>query len=78
MAAPFALLLEEVRGADVAAAIARWEQLGVRAYGLQQDDGSVRIFAGAFETAAQAVWLASTLRDLGADPQVAYRTGRMF
>lgn len=78
VAAPFALLLEDARGADVAAAIARWERQGVRAYGLRQDDGSVRIFAGAFESAAQAVWLASTLRDLGADPQVAYRTGRMF
>lgn len=78
VATPFALLLEAGRDADVAAAVARWEQLGVRAYGLRQDDGSVRIFAGAFETAAQAVWLASTLRDLGADPQVAYRTGRMF
>lgn len=78
VATPFALLLEEVRGADASAVVARWEQLGVRAYGLQQDDGSVRIFAGAFETAAQAVWLASTLRDFGADPQVAYRTGRMF
>jgi hypothetical protein len=78
VATPFALLLEEGRGADVAATIARWEQLGVRAYGLQQANGSVRIFAGAFETAAQAVWLASTLRDLGTDPQVAYRTGRMF
>ncbi len=78
VAVPFALLLEEVRGADVAAAVTRWERRGVRAYGLRQDDGSVRIFAGAFETAAQAVWLASTLRDLGADPQVAYRTGRMF
>jgi len=79
LTAPYAMLL--ARGLSVtemAEAIAEWEARGIRAYGLLQDDGSVRLFAGAFETSDQAVLLAMSLRDLGAEPHVAYRTGRMF
>ncbi|MDP1890479.1 MAG: hypothetical protein Q8K55_06255, partial [Gemmatimonadaceae bacterium] len=76
---PVALLLEAgvSRGeatAHVAALIAR----GVPAYALVQDDGSVRLFAGAFETAAAAVPLDADLRAAGFVPQLAYRTGRTF
>jgi hypothetical protein len=79
MTVPYAMLL--ARGLSVtetAGTIAEWEARGIRAYGLLQDDGSVRLFAGAFETPDQAVLLAMSLRDLSAEPQVAYRTGRMF
>lgn len=75
---PFALLLAETSAADVEHTIAQWAAAGIRAYALQQDDGSVRIYAGAFETAGQAVWLASMLRDAGETPRLAYRTGRTF
>lgn len=76
---PFALLLEAgvPRGAAparVAALVAR----GVPAYALVQDDDSVRLFAGAFETAAAAVPLDADLRAAGLAPQLAYRTGRTF
>ena len=76
---PFALLLEAgvPRGAAparVAALVSR----GVPAYALVQDDGSVRLFAGAFETAAAAVPLDADLRAGGLAPQLAYRTGRTF
>jgi hypothetical protein len=76
---PLALLLEAgvLRGAAparVAALVAR----GVPAYALVQDDGSVRLFAGAFETAAAAVPLDAELRAAGLAPQLAYRTGRTF
>jgi hypothetical protein len=76
---PLALLLEAgvPRGAAparVAALVGR----GVPAYALLQDDGSVRLFAGAFETAAAAVPLFADLRASGLAPQVAYRTGRTF
>jgi hypothetical protein len=76
---PIALLLEAgvPRGAapaQVAGLVAR----GVPAYALLQDDGSVRLFAGAFETAAAAVLLSADLRAKGLAPQVAYRTGRTF
>ncbi len=76
---PYALLLEDsLAPSELAAAVARWEQSGVRAYGLLQVNGRVRVFAGAFESAGHAGWLASMLRESGATPLLAYRTGRMF
>jgi hypothetical protein len=79
LAAPYAVLLARgLSTAEVAEAMAEWEARGIRAYGLVQTDGSVRLFAGAFETADQAALLATSLRDLGIAPQLAYRTGRMF
>ncbi len=76
---PLALMLEEgvPRGsapARVAALVVR----GVSAYALLQDDGTVRLFAGAFESAAAAVPLGADLRAAGLAPQLAYRTGRTF
>jgi hypothetical protein len=78
VAVPYALLLAESSAAEAEATMARWAAAGIRAYALQQEDGSVRVYAGAFETAGQAVWLASMLRDAGETPRLAYRTGRMF
>lgn len=76
---PYALLLEDsLAPSETAAAVSRWAGVGIRAYGLMQDDGRVRVFAGAFESASQAGWLASMLRDAGATPLLAYRTGRAF
>ena len=76
---PYALLLEDsLAVSETAAAVSRWGSVGIRAYGLLQDDGRVRVFAGAFESASQAGWLASMLRDTGATPLLAYRTGRAF
>lgn len=76
---PYALLLEDSLAVpESAAAVSRWEDVGIRAYRLLQVDGSVRVFAGAFESASQAGWLASMLRDTGATPLLAYRTGRAF
>ena len=76
---PFALLLaDRVRRADVDIQIAGWRALGLSAYGLMQPDGNARIFAGAFETAAQAAPLAVSVRDAGVAPVMAYRTGRAF
>jgi hypothetical protein len=60
--------------ARAAALVAR----GVPAYALLQDDGTVRLFAGAFESAAAAVPLGADLRVAGLAPQLAYRTGRTF
>jgi hypothetical protein len=76
---PYALLLadrvDRVRAADV---VGSWRARGIAAYALLQEDGSVRVFAGAFETAVQAAPLAASLRDAGAPPVVAVRTGRPF
>jgi hypothetical protein len=76
---PLALMLEDglPRGAAparVAALVVR----GVPAYALLQEDGTVRLYAGAFESAAAAVPLGADLRAAGLAPQLAYRTGRTF
>jgi hypothetical protein len=76
---PYALLLADgvpqVRADSV---VSMWRGRGVAAYALVQDDGSARVFAGAFETPAQAAPLAATIRDQGVPPQLAFRTGRPF
>ena len=47
---------------------------GIAAYALIQDDGSIRLYAGAFETPAQAARsLAASVRDAGTAPAVAYQ-----
>ncbi len=77
--APYALLLAEGVPADQApAALARWESRGIPAYALLQDDGRARVYAGAFETPSQSALVALSLRDLGAAPVLAIRTGRTF
>jgi len=76
---PYAMLL--VEGLDpsrAADAVGAWRTRGIPAYALLQDDGTARVFAGAFETPAQAASLAASLRDAGVTPLVAYRTGRSF
>ncbi|MFA6167271.1 MAG: hypothetical protein WC700_11690 [Gemmatimonadaceae bacterium] len=76
---PLALLLEaDVPRGAANARVAALAARGVSAYALVQDDGSVRLFAGAFETAAAAVPLDADLRAIGLAPQLAYRTGRTF
>ena len=55
-----------------------WRQRGFNAYMLVQDNGTVRLLAGAFETPAQAASLASALRAAGVAPVLAFRTGRMY
>lgn len=76
---PWALQLASVRDPSAARdEIARWEAQGIRAYALVEMEGGIRVYAGAFETPAQAVVLAMMLRELGAEPQLAYRIGRSF
>lgn len=77
--APFALLLAEGVPPDQTATMVReWQSRGIPVYALWQDDGSVRLFAGAFETPGQSVLVALSLRDLGVEPVLAFRTGRTF
>lgn len=76
---PFALLLAGGVARDSAnAVVTAWRARGVGAYGLLQDDGRVRVFAGAFETPSQAAPLAASVRDAGAVPVMAIRTGRTY
>ena len=77
--APYALLLASgIRTSEVPAALAGWAERGISAYALLQEDGRARLYVGAFETSDQSVLLASSLRDLGVAPRVAFRTGRTF
>jgi hypothetical protein len=77
--APYALQLADgMAVTEVPAALARWSDLGVAAYALAQDDGRVRLLAGAFETPDQAAVLAVSLRDAGVPPVVVFRFGRTF
>ena len=76
---PYALLLEDGVSRHVAnAAVAVWLGRGIGAYALEQDDGRVRVFAGAFETPLQAASLAAWVRDAGTTPVMAIRTGRTY
>jgi hypothetical protein len=76
---PYALVLaRRVMRTEVAALVRSWRQRGFDAYALVQDDGSVSLLAGAFETPAQAAPLASALRADGVAPVLVYRTGRAY
>ena len=76
---PYALLLSSNVTRPVAlAAIASWRTHGVYAYALTQRDGSVRVYAGAFASPAQASALAATIRAAGGYPTLAYRVGSAF
>lgn len=50
---------------------------GVPAYALMQNDGSARVYAGAFQTPEQTSLAATALRVAGATPVLEYRTGRV-
>ena len=76
---PLALQLGAVTNVPAAREmIAAWEARGISAYALTQEQGRIRVYAGAFESPAQAVVLVMMLRELGAEPQLAYRIGRSF
>jgi hypothetical protein len=50
---------------------------GVPAYALMQNDGSVRVYAGAFQSPEESSLSATALRVAGATPVLEYRTGRV-
>ena len=77
VAAPLAFRLEEhldppAAGARVSEYLAR----GIPAYALRQADGTVTLYAGAFETAEQAALFTTYLRAAGIEPALTYRLGR--
>lgn len=74
---PYAVLLADSASHERARAVMDvWRAKGVTPYALTQDDGTVRVYAGAFETVAQAVTMAAMVHAAGGGPIVAYRTGR--
>jgi hypothetical protein len=76
---PFALRLESnVSTALAPVRLGALKARGIVAYALRQPSGNANIYTGAFETPAQAVPLADSLRATGVAPVLVYRTGRAF
>ena len=76
---PYALVLQWDVSRETAAAVVRaYLARELPAYALLQEDGTARIYAGAFETPEQAALLAARVRAAGIEPTVAYRMGRTF
>ena len=57
-------------------ALARYISLGVPAYILEQPDGSLFVYAGAFDSVQQAMHLHDICANMGMTPRMVYRTGR--
>ena len=76
---PYALVLNSSVTRPLAvSAISGWRALGIHAYALTQNDGTVRVFAGAFESPLQAAVLAAAVRTAGTTPVLAFRTGSAY
>ena len=79
--APLALLVDSVATQGgindaVRGAVRKYRTRGLPVYALMQDDGGARLYAGAFERAAQSADLTKSLRSSGLTPVLVYRTGR--
>lgn len=77
--APFALQLASATDSAAAAAtIADFRTRRIPVYGLRQSDGSVQIYAGAFESPDEAELFNSTLKSANIGATLVYRVGRAF
>ena len=80
--APFALVVDSVPAqagmrARVREKIRDLMSRGVHAYALMQEDGSARVYAGAFDQPDQSALAATALRVAGLTPVLEYRKGRL-
>lgn len=76
---PYAFLVHlEVQDSSVKGLLNAYRDLGQPVYALRQDDGTSKIYAGAFESPEQAALLVASLRAAGITPTLVYRTGRLF
>jgi hypothetical protein len=74
--APYALLVvDRLAAADAPARVEALARRGVPTYPLPRADGSVALYAGAFERPQDAEYLATALRAAGVAPVLAYRLG---
>lgn len=77
--APLALQVASAPSTTEAAAIiADFQSRRVPVYGLRQSDGSVRVYAGAFETPDEAALFKTALKDANIDATLVYRVGRAY
>ncbi len=73
---PYALLLDSATAGHTQDIIAKYRRSKQPVYVLAQPDGSLRVYAGAFERPEDAASLLATLRAAQLTPVLAYRTGR--
>ncbi len=74
--APYALLVEaRLPAAEAARRVQALAARGVPTYPLSRGDGTVALYAGAFETPEEAAYLARTARAAGVSTTLVYRTG---
>ena len=77
VSAPYAMLLADSASHERARAVMDvWRAKGLVPYALTQEDGSVRVYAGAFVSVAEGITMAAMVHTAGGTPIVAIRTGR--
>ena len=76
--APFAFLVDSVSAAAVPGYLKYFVGRGQPVYALRQPNGSVRLYACAFESAAQASSYVNSICTSGVRPVLVYRIGRVY
>lgn len=77
--APLAFALRTgLRPAELGAARLEFQRKGLAPYALRDDDGTLTLYVGAFETPEQASLLIKSLQESGVEPVLVYRTGGVF
>jgi hypothetical protein len=76
--APFAFLVDSVKPEAVPGMVKYFSDRGQPVYALRQNDGSARLYAGAFESPEQAALYVDAIRTSGIRPVLVYRIGRVF
>jgi hypothetical protein len=76
--APFAFLVDSVSADAVPGLLKYFAARGQPVYALRQPNGSARLYAGAFESPAQASLYVDAIRTSGLRPVLVYRIGRVY
>jgi len=76
---PYALLIErDVPDSAVGSRVSVYQTRGLPVYALLQNDGTARVYAGAFKTPEEATSLYDALRSARIPSSLVYRTGRVY
>jgi hypothetical protein len=76
---PYAFLVDTgVPPRDVAPRLARYAARGLPVYGLRQQNGTARLYYGAYTNPEQAALAVPAVREAGIRPMLVYRIGRVF
>ncbi len=76
---PLAFLVDPgVTPREAPARLTRYHARGLPVYGLRQQNGTIRLYYGAYANAEQAALAVPQVRDAGMRPMLVYRIGRVF